>query len=206
MSDLVRGRYHVANPVWSLLGQPNNATQSNVAVRSNLDISGLNALTDGAAFVTGVATGVAIPVEYGDIITKISLVVGGAAEAVGTHAVSGLYSGIAVPALLAQSTDLTGATAVGPVNTRFDFTLASAVLVTPTNAPSGFIYASVFVTATTPPTAASYTVAAAVAYQWYTGAPLKMGGFTHGSALTTTMPATIVTPAAQAVTPVYILA
>lgn len=202
---LVRGRYHVTNPVWSLLGQPTNATQSDIAVRSNADISGINALTDGAAFVTGVATAVAIPVEYGDIITKISVFVGAAAEATGTHAVAGLYSGIGVPALLGQSTDLTGATAVGPVNARFDFTLAAAQLVTPVNAPNGYIYASVFVTATTQPTVGSYTVAAAVGYQWFTNAPLKMGGFTHGSALTTVLPATIVSPTGQAVTPVYVL-
>ena len=61
------------------------------------------------------------------------------------------------------------------------------------------------VKATSTPTLASATVATAVAYQWYTNAPLKMGALTHGSSLTTTAPATIASPTAQAVTPIVVL-
>lgn len=205
MADLVRGRYNLTNPVWNWLGQPVNATQSDVAVRSNLAFGPGLALTDGAALATGVMTSVAIPVEYGDVISKVSVLVGATAEATGTHAWAALYSGLATPALLAQATDLTGATAVGPASGRFDFTLASSQLITPANAPQGFVYASIMVAATTVPTLASYTHAAAVAYQWFTNGPLKMGALTSGSSLTTTAPATIASPSAQAVTPVMFL-
>lgn len=205
MADLVRGRYHVTNPIWNLLGQPVNATQSDVAVRSNLDAWSSPVLTDSAALASGVATAVAVPVEYGDVISKVSVLVGATAEATGTHAWAALYSGIAVPALVGtQSTDNTGAAALA-ASARFDFTLGAATLITPAIAPQGFIWAAICVTATTPPTLASYTLATAVAYQWFTNSPVKMGAVTSGSALAGTAPATLASPAAQAVTPVVFL-
>lgn len=205
MADLVRGRYHVTNPAWSWMGQPVNGTQSDVAVRSNLDIGAGVVLTDGAALTSGVCTSVAVPVEYGDIISTVSVLVGATAEATGTHAFAAVYSGIGTPALLAQSTDLTGATAVGPASGRFDFTLSSPQMITPSNAPNGFVYASIAVTATTVPTLASYTLATAVSYKWWTNGPLKQGALTHGAAVGATAPATITSPTAQAVTPVFFL-
>lgn len=209
MSDLVRGRFHVTNPVWCALGQPVNATQSDIAVRSNLDAWGSPVLSDGAALATGVITAVAVPVEYGDVISKISVLVGATAEATGTHAWAALYSAPAAqgtPALLGtQSTDNTGAAAMG-ASARFDFTLGGTpVLITPTNAPQGYVWAAVCVTATTVPTLASFTLATAVAYPWFTNAPVKMGAITSGSALGATAPATLASPAAQAVTPVMFL-
>ena len=204
MADLVRGRYHVTNPIWSILGQPTNANQSDIAVRSNAEITGLVALTDGAALASGVCTAVAIPVEYGDIISKISVFVGATAEATGTHAFAALYSGLATPALLAQATDVTGAAALA-ASARYDFTLATPQLITSANAPYGFVYASIAVTATTVPTLASATIATAVAYQWYSTGPLKVGAVTHGSAVGGTAPATIASPSAQAVTPIVVL-
>jgi hypothetical protein len=130
VSDLVRGRYPVTSPAAKLVGLTSNATQGNIAIRSNADWFGVGGWTDGALAATGVGCAVAVPVEVGDPLSKVSLIVGAAAEATGTHAFASLYSGIATPALLAQSVDLTGATAVGPVNARFDFTLASTVVIT----------------------------------------------------------------------------
>ncbi len=206
MADLVSGRYHQVNPLWSYLGQPVNATQSDVPQFSNLDIAPGLVLTDGAAFATGVATAVAIPVDIGAVITKIGILVGATAEATGTHAAAALYSGIAAPAIMGtQATDLTGATAIGPASALFTFTLPTPQQITPANAPNGFIYASITCTATTQPTCASFTLATAVAYQWFTNSPLKMGALTHGSALAGVMPATIASPSAQAVTPVMFL-
>jgi hypothetical protein len=204
MSDLVRGRYPVTSPAAKLVGLTANATQGNIAIRSNAEWPALGNWTDGALAATGVGAAVAVPVEVGDTFTKVSLLVGAAAEATGTHAFVALYSGIAVPALLAQSTDLTGATAVGPVNARFDFTLASAVTVTQAIAPGGFIYASIVVTATTVPTVATASIPTAIGYQWYTAAPLFLAA-THGSGLTTTAPGTIASPAAKAVAPIVFL-
>ncbi len=200
---LIRGRYSATNPLFSYLGQPANATQSDLAVRTNATVLGLQALTDGAALTTAVCTAVPIPVEIGDIITKVSVFVGATAAGTPVNQWAALYSGIAVPALLAQSAD--GTNAAVAASGIATFTLASPIMVTAANAPQGFLYASVMIKATTPPTLASVTIATAVAYQWYANAPLKMGAVTHGSALTATAPATIATPTAQAVTPIVVL-
>ena len=203
MSDLVRGRYQVSNPLYSVLGQPSNATQSNLAARSNAVTTGLNALTDGAALTTAVATAVAIPVEVGDVVSKVTVVVGATAAGTPTNSFAALYSGVAVPALLAQSVD--GAAAAIAASGAFVFTLATPVLVTAVNAPYGFLYASVMVKATTPPTLASTTVATAVAFKWFTNGPLGLGALAHGAALASTAPATITGQVAQAVTPIVFL-
>lgn len=204
MADLVRGRYPVTSPIAKLTGLAPNTNQANLALRSNMEWFGLGNLTDGALAATGVGCAVAIPVEAGDTFTKISILVGAAAEATGTHSFAALYSGLATPALLAQSVDDTGATAVGPVNAKYDFTLASLVTITPAIAPFGFIYASIVVTATTIPTAAVVAAPTAVGYKWFSNGPLFLAA-THGSGLTTAAPATIATPAAKAVAPLVFL-
>jgi hypothetical protein len=203
MADLVSGRYPQLNPFQALLGQTGTVVQGNSPARSNLEYFGLGNPTDGALAGTGVACAVPIPIDVGQIVTKISIFAGATAEATGTHLFAALYSGIAVPALLGQSTDNTGAAAVA-ASARFDFTLASAVVITPAMAPNGFVYASIVVVAGTVPTALTVSVPTAVGYQWYTTAPLFLSA-THGSALTTTAPATIATPAAKAVAPIVVL-
>jgi hypothetical protein len=208
MADLVRGRYNVTNPLWSYVGQAVNGTQSDIAVRSNAAVLGLAGLTDSAAaLTTQVCTAVPVPVEYGDVISKVTVVVGATAAGTPTNAFAALYSGIATtPALLAQATDISSAAIAA--SAVFTFTLASSVLVTPANAPFGYIYASIMSKATVVPSLATVSVAAAVAYKWgLTGAtaPLGMGAITHGSALTTTAPATITSPTAQAATPIVFL-
>lgn len=202
MGDLERGRYPLTHPLSKLFGSY-NASQSNIALRSNAEWFGLSGISDGALAATGVGCAVAIPVEPGDVISKISVFVGATAEATGTHAFAALYSGLAVPALLAQSADNTGAAALA-ASGRFDFTLATAQIVTPQNAPNGFVYASVAITATTVPTVMSVATPTAVGYQLYTTAPLFFSA-THGSALGATAPATIASPAAKAVAPVVVL-
>ena len=168
MSDLVRGKYNVTNPMFSAYGQQANATQGNVALRSNAAWGSAFNLTDAAAIVTtGVQGSIPVPVEIGDVITKISFVVGATAGATLTHSFTALYSGVTTPALLAQSADNVagdgGFTASG-VRT---FTLASAVTITSAIAPNGFVYASYCVTGTTMPTLASWATAAAVYYQYF---------------------------------------
>jgi hypothetical protein len=203
MADLVDGRYPQVDAQWSMLGQPVNVSQSDIPVFSNLRALGLGNPTDGALAATGVACAVPVPVEVGDIISKVSLLVGATAEATGTHAWAALYSGIAVPALMAQSADNTGAAALA-ASARFDFTLQSAQQITPANAPNGFIYASIMVAAGTVPTAAVVSTPTAIGYQWFSTGPLGLS-LTHGSALTTTAPATIASPAAKAVAPIVFL-
>jgi hypothetical protein len=203
MADLVDGRYPQTDPVWSMLGQPVNATQSDVPAFSNLRAFGLGNPTDGALAATGVAAAVPIPVDAGAIISKISILAGATAEATGTHLWAALYSGVAVPALLAQSADNTGAAAVS-ASARFDFTLQTPQLITPALAPNGFVYASIMVAAGTVPTAASLSIPTAVGYQWFTTGPLGFA-LTHGSSLAATAPATIASPSAKAVAPIVFL-
>lgn len=201
--SLVRGKYPLTNPLYNLFGQVGNVTQSNIALRTNASVTGLNALTDGAALTTQVATAVAIPVEIGDVISKVTVFVGATAAGTPTNSFAALYSGVAVPALLTQSVD--GGAAAIAASGAFVFTLAAPVLVTAANAPTGFLYASVMVKATAVPSLASTTVAVAVAYPWFTKSPLGLGALAHGSALTTTAPATITGQTAQAVTPIVVL-
>lgn len=201
--DLVSGGYPVNYSFEKLTGKAPNTAQGNISIRSNMEWFGLGNVTDGALAATGVGCAVAIPVEWGDVITKVSILAGATAEATGTHTFAALYSGIAVPALMAQSADNTGAAAVA-ASAKFDYTLATAQAITPSNAPGGFVYASIVVTATTVPTAASIATPTAVGYQWFAAGPLFLAA-THGSGLTTTAPATIASPAAKAVAPIVFL-
>lgn len=201
--DLVSGRYPTSYQFDKITGKAQNAQQGNIAVRSNAEWLGISGMTDGALAATGVGCAVAIPVSDGDVISKISLIVGATAEATGTHAFAALYSGIAVPALLSQSVTDTGAASLA-ASARFTFTLATPQLITPANAPNGFVYASIAITATTVPTAATVPVAAAVDYQWFPNGPLFLSA-THGSALAGTAAATIASPTAKAVAPLVFL-
>ncbi len=192
MSDLVRGRYPLTHPLSKAFGLQANAGQANTAVRSNLEWTGINDLTDAAAsLVSGKATVVAIPVEYGDVISKVSVLTGATAESGGSHAWAAIYAGTVTTTVAiqgAQSTDVTGATAIA-ASARYDFTLATSVLVTPANAPFGYVYAAVSVTGTVP-SLLSAAVAAAAQYAWFTNSPPFFAG-TVGSALGAAAPATI---------------
>jgi len=203
MADLVRGKYPVTNQLFSALGQTANSSQGNLAQRSNAAYTGLNAVTDqAAALTTQVCTSVAVPVEVGDVITKITVLVGATAAGTPTNGFAALYSGITVPALLGQATDITSNAIAASAG--FTFTLASPVMVTTALAPQGFIYVSVMSKATVVPSLASTALAAAVGYKWFPNSPLFFAA-THGSALTNLAPATIVTPTAQTVVPLVFL-
>ena len=206
MADLVRGRYHVTNPVWSALGQPTNATQSDVAARSNADYLGLvNVTSTTLASSSGTVIFVAVPVEYGDVISKVSFVVTATIASTPTHQFAALYSGIATPALLAQSADLT--TTVQAANTRADYSLATAQLITPTNAPYGYVYAGFSWTGTAAPTVASLaTPVAGINFGAlpYANSPLFYCA-TFGSAVAGTAPATISSATAAATAPLTFL-
>ncbi len=202
-SDLVAANYPLTYPVRKLLGLNGQLQQSNRSIRSNLEWTGLANPTDGALAATGVACAVPIPVENGDLLSRISILVGATAGATMTHSFAALYSGIAVPALLGQSKD--GEAAAIAEKARFDFLLASQIEVTPENAPNGFIYASVAITAATIPTAAVVSTPTAIGYKWFTGGPLFLSA-THGSAVLGKAPATIESPAAKAVAPLVFVA
>jgi hypothetical protein len=165
--------------------------------KSNLQQLGLASHGAGAIAATGVCVAVPIGVAAGDTFSAVSILVA-AAAVTPTHSFAALYSGIGVPALLGQSADrLT--TAIG-ASAAFTWTLATPITITPAMAPAGFIYASVSVTAGTPPTALGVAVpTGGSAYVWFPGMPLAYA-LSHGSAVAGTAPATItgqtaVTPA-----------
>lgn len=201
--DLVSGGYPVNSTFAKITGNARNTLQPNLCIRSNMEWLGLGNPTDGALAATGVGCAVAIPVEWGDVISKISIMAGATAEGTGTHAFAALYSGIAAPALMGQSTDVTTAAAVA-ASAKYDFTLATPQAITQANAPYGYVYASISITATTVPTALVVAVPTAIQYQWFTNGPLFISA-THGSALAATAAATIATPAAKAVAPLVFL-
>ncbi len=203
---LVAGRYPQTNPHWSLLGRPVNATQGDLAARSNASAFGLAGLTDAAYGAgTGTSTSVPIPVEVGDVFTTISFLVGATAEATGTHAFAALYSGIATtPAFIVQSADVTGAAALA-ASARYDFTIAPTVI-TKALAPNGYIYATLCVTATTQSTLLCATIAAGAAYSFFTTSPLfGSAALTHGSAQGATAATTIASGTVHAATPIVFL-
>ena len=190
---LARGHFPNTNPFWKISGSLANVVEANVSARSNLEYLGYGALADLAIGATGVSLSVPVPVEYGDVISKISVMAGATAEGTGTHSFMALYQGTgASPALMAQTADDTGAAAIA-ASTVYTRSLATPQLITPTNAPNGFVYVTINVTAGTVPTlvgcapaAAAYTLAAFNA----TGAPRFLAA-THDSAAGATAPATM---------------
>jgi hypothetical protein len=147
-----------------------------------------------------------VPVEYGDIITKVNWIVGNTAASTPTHQFSALYSGIATtPALIGQSTDST--TTVVAAKTILTHTLTAPQLITPALAPNGYIYATLSFTGTAYPSLA--TVAAGttnLTYQWFTTAPLfNQAAMSHGSAVGGTAPTTIASASVVTTTPVVFL-
>lgn len=146
---------------------------------------------------TGVAHATAIPLQAGDVVTSITFVVGATAAATPTAGFVALYSSASTPALLAQSADF-GSTARA-ANTAYTVALASAVTIT----DAGLYYVSIAFAAGTVPTLRGASLGNAVmAGPVIAGMPTLAQ--THGSSLTGTAPATLVSGTAVA-TPVYFI-
>lgn len=211
MADLVSGHYPQNAAFQVLFGNDGASAQSNVPIRSNLELLGVMAgpLVDtaGASIAaSGVLAAVPVPVDVGQTITKVSILVGATAASTPTHSFAALYSGttVAAPPLIGQSTD--GTTAAIAASTRFDFTLTTATVITAAMAPHGYIWAGYSVTsATTLPSAVTVPCGAAAAqYRWFTDTPLYFAQ-TAGSALAGTAAATLVNASTLTVAPVIAL-
>lgn len=200
--DLVGGSFPVTYPFRKLTGLAGLAAQSNVSVRSNAEWLGITGLTDGALAATGVGCVVPVPVEIGDTISRISILVGATAGATMTNQFVALYSGTLTPALLAQSTDTTSAAIAA--SGQASWSLASQATITSTNAPFGYVYAMIAITASTIPTAATASTPRAVGYKWFSNGPAFLSA-TAGSSLAGTAPATLPTATAAAVAPLVFL-
>jgi|ERR1039458_7891367 hypothetical protein len=122
--------------------------------RSNFDYLGFTgAVNKKPQAVTKEASIVAVPVRGGDVFSEVGLLAAETAGGTMTHQWAALYEGKgAEPVLLAQSVDATNAAIVA--NTLNFWKLASKVEVTATNCPNGFIYAAIYIAATTIPTVA----------------------------------------------------
>lgn len=206
MADLVSGGYPQHSPMWAALGNVSNETQANIPGRSNLEF-GIGQWVDGALAGTGVACAVAVPIDAGTVVKRITLFTGATAASTPTHAWAALYSGIATPALIGtQSTDST-TTGIG-ASGLYQPSITSYTI-KPADCPNGYIYVAVCITASTVPTAWGLTTPTAVNYQGLTGsttpaAVQPMYAATSGSALGATAPATL-TLASKAVAPVVVL-
>lgn len=201
--DLVGGSYPLKYNLTKLLGAF-NATQSNIAARTNLEWP-IGSLQDAAAsLVTANITLVAVPVEYGDVITAIDVLVGATAAGTPTRSFAALYSGVATTAALvgAQSADTT--TTAIPASTTLTYKLGAPYVVNPTDCPNGFIYVALGQTATTVSSLVSGTVPAAAQKVWYPGMPKLAATIAAAGG---TAPATIVlaSTAAIASPPVVVL-
>ena len=165
MSDIVSGGYQQYNPIWSVLGRGtsnqttaaaignNNATQSNVPLRSNLEIIGLGVKQEQSGTVTSEKSLLAaIPVTWGDVISNVWVLSSTASES-GAEFIGALYSGAASNATTAVETKVIGESAVTKEEFKKEkgnkLALKSSVLITPSNAPAGFIYAGFFIKETT---------------------------------------------------------
>lgn len=211
MSDVPGGRYAKTNPYWGLLGQLTNAVDPTQPARSNLEFFGLANPTDGALAATGIACCVPVPVDPGQYISTVSLLIGATAGGTMTHQFVALYSGtnVAAPPLIGQSTDSTSAAIAASGVASWNLTAVQQI--TAAQAPNGFIYVAVAITATTVPSAMVVSTPAAIGYQWFSATTTPKGASplflsaTAGSALAGTAAATIASPAAKAVAPIVIL-
>ena len=203
--DVLSGRYPLTAAIWKALGEPVNASQGNIPVRSTLEYTGFASIADGAAFVTNKLVFVPVPVEVGDIISTVTIIAG-ATSPTTTIGYSAVYSGLATAAtaaLLAQSANL-GGTQIA-ASAPYAYTLASKILVTPANAPFGYLYVGIQQTGTCN-SAASVSIAAAVSGTvgaWFTNGPVSYCSTV--AATTATAPPTLATPTAATVAPVVFL-
>lgn len=188
--DVLSGRYPLTDDFWKILGQPVNASQPNIPVRSNGRVLGLGNLTDeAAALVSGEITLLAVPVEVGDQITLVDFFVGATPGSTLTHQWAAIYSGTLTTAVLQnkQSADITTATLAA--STTQTLTLPSGgVPITSVNAPYGYVYVAISFTGTVP-SLTSAVPAAACQYAWYPDMPL-LAALT-GSAVGATAPSTL---------------
>lgn len=187
--DLVSGRFPLTYPFAKSVALASNVAQGNINVRSSLEIPFLGSLQDAAAsLVSGKVTLVAVPVEIGDEIQAVDVLAGATAASEPEHSWAALYSGAGV-LLGSQSTD--GETAAIAASKRFSFTLGSKYIIQPADAPNGFVFAAVSVTAKGKvPSLVSGTVPTACQYAWYTNMSAFVAG-TSGSALEGKAPASV---------------
>lgn len=196
MGDTERGSYPSGYPLGARLGLGMNATQGNIAARTNLEYGILGSLQDGAALTSGDLTYVAVPVEVGDEFTKVTVQVGATAASTPTHSWAALYSGALTTAAILGSQSADGLTTAIAASSQLVFTLGAKYIIGVNDAPYGYILVGLSITASTVPSLMSGTVPTAIQKAWFTNVPLL--GATYSSSLGATAPATITLASASA--------
>src|ERR1039458_7464431 len=181
MTDLVSGRYGAYDPMWLIFGRPNNATQSDIPARSNVWTQKLSKLEDGAIAATEVGNVIAVPVQEGDVISNVTVLVGATPGKLVTAGFAALYAGEKSGKLLAQSKTKNYGEGI-KASEAYKFELEKSVLIT-TNAPKGYVFVVIALTsAEAMATMLSSPVPKACQYAWFTGGPEVLCG-TAGSGL-----------------------
>lgn len=227
-TDLVGAGYPISNALTALLGGTGLIAEPSVPIKSNL-YWGLGNLSDvafgSAQAGAGSVYSVPVPVNPGDVITKISLLTGAAGSTPSgsvTNLWAALYTGTgsapgttgAQPTLIASGPPgSVGNGAAGsfgiPLNARVDFTLSSPVTVTAAQAPYGYIYASYSLTTPAGSPAATSLVSLGAAsagcmYLYYPTSPFSMA-FTSNAAAGSAVPLTLGTATRFGNPPVVLL-
>ena len=191
MADLVSGRYPQQNPLWSVFGQQNNESQSDVpAFYNQAPLPGVNGLVESAAgVITKEEVIFPVYVPYGVSLKTLKWVQTATELASITHAWWTVRSAPSIaiggefkPQVQAQSKDTTtlATTYAGKTETVTLPELEKSVLVTPENAPNGYVYVSIFIEGTvgtqvsfkTPATATYKAVSGLKVYPWFANAPI----------------------------------
>jgi|ERR1700729_98475 len=171
MADLVGGRWPQYNPIDRILDL-SNATQGNIPARSNFYFFGGSTLVDQATAATKKGLFVAIPVEYGDVISKVSVLVGATEGVTGVKSFVALYGG---PSKAKAEATLLGQSKVAEVAIKpskpLSESLEKSVLITTANAPFGYVYAGLIVEATTINSQLGVACPTAAQYEWFPGSP-----------------------------------
>ena len=90
----IGSRWGQADQFAVLLGNPRNATFGDVDARSNLwALGGFTAALDQATAATEKGVFAAVPVQEGDIITKVSMLIGATEGKTGVFSFAAIYSG-----------------------------------------------------------------------------------------------------------------
>ena len=180
MADLAGGHYPQQYAFGAVpFGGATNVANTVVPPRSNLEYLGFSTITDGAMPSTGISFAVPVAVDVGTTISAVTIFVGATAASLPTHSFAALYAGIAGVSgqtLIGQSTD--GATGAVAASAAYKFTLTTPANITAAQAPNGWIYAAVCITATTMNTVLSVAVPSAAQYAYFTGSPTFLSATT----------------------------
>lgn len=154
---LTKGIYPQINVFDSILGQPRNAANGNLPARSNVSYLGYVPVDTSSVLVSGSTTFVAVPVEIGDVIATVTMLIGNTAASTPTHFSIALYSGVLTTSKLlgTQSTD--SLTAAIAANTPLATSLGASYQIQAADCPYGYIYVGIGFTGTTSPSALGTT-------------------------------------------------